>query len=75
MHIETKSNDLSALLDRYNKEIDTLKAKLLNGVPWEELITVRTNITELAIAIHTSHNSEQDSNAVFSERSLAQVLE
>lgn len=56
MNIETKGKDLSALLDLYNKEIDTLKSKLLNGIPWEELITVRRNITELAIAIHRSHN-------------------
>jgi hypothetical protein len=56
MNIETKGKDLSALLDLYNKEIDTLKSKLLNGIPWEELITVRRNITELAIAIHKLHN-------------------
>ena len=56
MHIETKGKDLSALLELYNKEIDTLKSKLLNGIPWEELVAVRRNITELAIAIHRLHN-------------------
>ena len=75
MHIETKGKDISALLDRYNKEIDTLKSKLLNGVPWEELITVRTNITELAIAIHKSHTTEKDSETILSERALAQMME
>lgn len=56
MHIETTGKDLSALLELYNKEIDTLKSKLLNGIPWEELVNVRRNITELAIAIHKLHN-------------------
>jgi hypothetical protein len=56
MHIETTGKDLSALLELYNKEIDTLKSKLLNGIPWEELVDVRRNITELAIAIHKLHN-------------------
>lgn len=55
MHIETRSKDLAALLELYNKEIDTLKSKLLNGIPWEELVSVRRNITELAIAIHRYH--------------------
>ena len=56
MHIETTGKDLSALLELYNKEIDTLKSKLLNGIPWEELVNVRRNITELAIAIYKLHN-------------------
>jgi hypothetical protein len=56
MHIETKGKELSALLDLYNKEIDLLKSKLLNGIPWEELVPERRNITELAIAIQKSHN-------------------
>ena len=56
MQIETKDKDLSALLELYNKEIDILKSKLLNGIPWEELVPVRRNIIELAIAIQKSHN-------------------
>lgn len=57
MHIETNGKNLSDLLYLYNKEIDKLKSKLLNGIPWEELITVRRNITELAIAIHKSQHA------------------
>jgi hypothetical protein len=39
-----------------------LKAKLLNGIPWEELVVTRKNITELAIAIHkSSHYKVADS--------------
>lgn len=56
MHTETSGKNLSALLDLYNKEIDTLKSKLLNGIPWEDLVAVRRNITELAIAIQKLHN-------------------
>ena len=55
MHIETKGKDLATLLHLYNQEINTLKSKLLNGIPWEKLVTTRRNITELAIAIHKSH--------------------
>ena len=65
MHIETRANDLSQLLDLYNKEIDTLKAKLLNGVPWEEMAITRKNITELAVAIHKSHGSKRADNEVY----------
>ena len=53
MQIERK--EISVLLEQYNQQIDTLKSKLLNGIPWEDLTTVRHNITELAIAIHKSH--------------------
>lgn len=56
MHIETKSKTVSALIDLYNKEIDTLKSKLLNGIPWEELLITRENITNLAIAIHKTYD-------------------
>jgi hypothetical protein len=61
MHIETTGKDLPALLELYNKEIDTLKSKLLNGIPWENLVNVRRNITELAIAIHKLHNYKVES--------------
>jgi len=44
------------LLALYNQEIDTLKDKLLNGESWENLRNTRKNITELAIALHKSHN-------------------
>ena len=54
MHIETQGKDLISLITLYNQEIDILKSKLLNGVPWEELIHCRKNITELAVAIHKS---------------------
>ena len=54
MYIETQGQDLISLINLYNQEIDILKSKLLNGVPWEELIHFRKNITELAIAIHKS---------------------
>jgi hypothetical protein len=67
MHIETRDKDLSAILDLYNKEIDTLKSKLLNGVPWEELVMVRRNITELAIAIHKSHKDKTGQNSILNE--------
>jgi hypothetical protein len=67
MDIETKGKDLSDLFDLYNKEIDTLKSKLLNGIPWEELVTVRRNITELAIAIHKSQNYSTSETLVFGE--------
>ena len=56
MNSKINSHDLSVLLDLYNKEIDTLKSKLLNGIPWEELKTTRKNITWLAITIHKSCN-------------------
>jgi hypothetical protein len=55
MLIEIKYKDLASLLTLYNQEIDTMKAKLLNGVPWGELMHTRKNITELAIAIYKSH--------------------
>lgn len=58
MQIETKDKDLSALLALYNREIDTLKSRLLSGASWEELAPNRRNITELAIAIHRSHDAK-----------------
>ena len=65
MHVETRTQGLSYLLDLYNKEIDILKAKLLNGVPWEEMATTRKNITELAVAIHKSHGGNRLDNEVY----------
>jgi len=56
MQVEFKGKDLPTLLALYNQEIDVLKSKLLNGVPWDELEPQRRNVTELAIAIHKSHN-------------------
>ena len=56
MNIETNNKTLSALIDLYNKEIDTLKSKLLNGIPWEDLLSTRENITNLAIAIHKTYD-------------------
>ena len=47
MNSKINSHDLSVLLDLYNKEIDTLKSKLLNGIPWEELKTTRKNIEKI----------------------------
>lgn len=44
--------DLVALLDLYNKEINNLKARLLNGEDWEDLKSHRRIVTELAAAIH-----------------------
>jgi hypothetical protein len=52
--ISNKSFD--TLLALYNQEIDTLKDKLLNGESWENMRNTRKNITELAIALHKSHN-------------------
>jgi len=60
MHIETRGKDLTTLLNLYNQEIDTLKSKLLNGIPWEELSHTRKNITELALAIHRSHSTRKE---------------
>lgn len=40
---------------RHNKEIDTLKEKLINGETWENLKNHRRNITELAVAIDKMH--------------------
>jgi hypothetical protein len=76
MHIQTNDKDLAALLVLYNQEIDTLKAKLLNGTPWEDLTHTRKNITELAIAIHKSHkyklpeHSMASGAAAFSEKPM-----
>jgi hypothetical protein len=67
MHIETSDKDLSVILDLYNNEIDTLKSKLLNGVPWEELVMLRRNITELAIAIHKSHKDKTGQDSILNE--------
>jgi len=64
MHIETKGKELPVLLELYNREIDTLKAKLLNGVPWQDLVVTRKNITELAVAIHKSHSGKATHNEV-----------
>lgn len=72
MQIEIKINDLSALLDLYNKEIDTLKSKLLNGIPWEELMTTRKNITDLAIAIHKSCNHQPSEQIASKEKISAE---
>lgn len=44
--------DLVALLGLYNKEINNLKVKLLNGENWEDLKDHRRIVTELAAAIH-----------------------
>jgi hypothetical protein len=44
--------DLVALLGLYNKEINNLKTKLLNGENWEDLKDHRRIVTELAAAIH-----------------------
>lgn len=52
MHIQTKGKTRAALLDLYNKEVETLKSRLLNGTRWEDLVITRENITNLAIAIH-----------------------
>jgi hypothetical protein len=74
MQIETKGKDLHVLLDLYNKEIDTLKAKLLNGIPWEDLVITRKNITELAIAIHKSHSGKPTPDeAILNETGLEAV--
>ena len=56
MQLELKDKDLATLLALYNGEVDTLRAKLLNGEPWEELTQQRKRITELAIAIHKQHH-------------------
>ena len=58
MRVETNGRELSVLLDQYNHEIDKLKSKLLCGVPWEELVSTRKKITELAIAIHNAHDDK-----------------
>ena len=44
--------DLVALLGLYNKEINALRAKLLNGENWEDLKDHRSIVTALAAAIH-----------------------
>lgn len=72
MQIEIKINDLPALLDLYNKEIDTLKSKLLNGIAWEELTTTRKNITDLAIAIHTSCTYQPSDQIASKEKNSAE---
>jgi hypothetical protein len=59
MHIETNGKTISVLIDLYNKEIDTLKSKLLNGIPWEELLITRENITNLAVAIHKTYDHKK----------------
>jgi hypothetical protein len=53
---DIEGESLQALLNLYNKEIDFLKQKLLNGESWENLRDQRRNITELAISIHKLHN-------------------
>lgn len=65
MHIETKDKTLSDLLALYNSEIDTLKSKLLNGIPWEDLIAVRKNITELGLEIHRCCSDKTVKEPVF----------
>jgi hypothetical protein len=55
MQLDITNSDLQTLLALYNHEIDKLKEKLLNGESWENLKPVRTNITELAIAIQKAH--------------------
>ena len=52
MYIQTKGKTPAALLDLYNREIDTLKSRLLNGTAWEDLLITRENITNLTAAIH-----------------------
>lgn len=56
MQHSMKDKNFETLLTLYNQEIDTLKEKLLNGESWENLRNTRQNITELAIALHKSHN-------------------
>jgi hypothetical protein len=51
-----KDRSFDTLFALYNQEIDTLKDKLLNGESWENLANTRRNITELAIALHRSHD-------------------
>jgi hypothetical protein len=55
MQLDITNSDLQTLLALYNHEIDKLKVKLLNGESWENLKPVRSNITELAIAIQKAH--------------------
>ena len=54
MNLTIENTDLSTLLTMYNQEIDTLKAKMLNGASWESLTPHRRQITLLAVAIHNS---------------------
>jgi hypothetical protein len=56
MQHSIKGRSFETLLALYNQEIDTLKSKLLNGENWDNLKNTRRNITELAIALHKSHN-------------------
>jgi hypothetical protein len=56
MQHKLKGKDLAALLALYNREVDTLRAQLLNGESWEALKQQRKNVTELAIALHKYHN-------------------
>jgi hypothetical protein len=56
MQPDIEGKSLQTLLNLYNKEIDLLKQKLLNGESWDSLRDQRRNITELAISIHKLHN-------------------
>lgn len=55
MQIDVTNKDLQTLLALYNHEVNQLREKLLTGEPWNELKQLRSNITELAKAIHKSH--------------------
>ena len=55
MQPDITNTELETLLTLYNQEIEKLKEKLLNGESWENLRPIRSNITELAIAIQKSH--------------------
>jgi flagellar biosynthesis chaperone FliJ len=54
--MQSEKKELSVLLDQYNQQIDTLKSKLLNGVSWEDLQTLRRSITQLGIAIQKTYD-------------------
>lgn len=60
MKLSITNTDVPTLLSLYNQELDTLKAKLLNGESWENLSQHRKNITELAIAIHKNYSQMDD---------------
>lgn len=61
MQNKPKGKDIESLLSQYNHEIDKLKEKLLNGESWDNLVENRNQITRLAIAVHRSNTTDDNS--------------
>ncbi|MGE5520728.1 MAG: hypothetical protein ACM3VS_12425 [Candidatus Dadabacteria bacterium] len=51
MNAQYENLDLSTLRSMYDKKIQKLNSRLINGADWDDVADLRADVTELSIAI------------------------